>query len=137
MDSDGRGQAPLTAVEAALGVLLLTGVTFAFALGAAPDTADTSQLDLYAADAATILSSEAPRHADRTRLSEVAADRDSLDRERAALRDRVDRLLPDSLLFRVETPHGAVGYPLPADVETGTATVPTVNGDVTVRVWYA
>ena len=135
--AEDRGQAPLTAVEAAVGVLLVTGVTLVFALGAAPGAADTSQLDLYAEDAATLLSSEAPRHADRTRLSEVAASAEAFERERGALRDRVDRLLPDSLLFRVETPHGAVGYPLPADVETGTATVPTVNGDVTVRVWYA
>jgi hypothetical protein len=132
-----RGQVPLTTVEAALGVLLLASVAFTFALGVPAGTADRAQLELYADDAATLLASEAPRHADRTRLAEVTASRDAFERERDALRRRVDRLLPDNLLFRVETEYGAVGYPLPAGVETGTATVPTVNGDVTVRVWYA
>jgi hypothetical protein len=132
-----RGQVPLTTVEAALGVLLLASVAFTFVLGVPAGTADRAQLELYADDAATLLASEAPRHADRTRLAEVTASRDAFERERDALRRRVDRLLPDNLLFRVETEYGAVGYPLPAGVETGTATVPTVNGDVTVRVWYA
>jgi len=133
----GRGQVPLTVVEAVVGVLLLTTVAFTFALGLPGSTADTTQLDLYASDAATILSTEGPRHADQTRLAEIVASEEAFDRERAALRRRVDRLLPANLLFRVETRHGVVGHRLPAGVQTGKATVPTVNGDVTIRVWYA
>lgn len=132
-----RGQAPLTAVEAALGVLLLASVAFVFVLGLPASPADETQLELYASDAATVLSSEGPRHADQTRLAELAASRESFERERGALERRLDRLLPANVLYRVETRHGSVGYPLPADVRTGTATVSTVNGDVTVRVWYA
>jgi len=132
-----RGQVPLTVVEAVVGVLLLTTVTFAFALGVPGSTADDAQLDIYASDAATILSTEGPRHADRARLAEVVASQDAFDRERAELRRRVERILPSNLMFRVETRHGTVGHRLPAGVQTGQATVQTVNGDVTVRVWYA
>jgi hypothetical protein len=132
-----RGQAPLTAVEAALGVLLLASVAFVFVLGLPASPADETQLELYASDAATVLSSEGPRHADQTRLAELAASREAFEREQGALERRLDRLLPANVLYRIETEHGVVGHRLPADVQTGTATVSTVNGDVTVRVWYA
>jgi len=132
-----RGQAPLTTVEAALGVLLISSVAFVFVLGMPASQADETQLELYASDATTVLSSESPRHADQTRLAELAASRVAFERERGALGRRLDRLLPANVLYRVETEHGTVGYPLPADVRTGTATVSTVNGDITLRVWYA
>jgi hypothetical protein len=84
-----------------------------------------------------VLANEAPRHRDATRLAEVAASKRAFDRERDALDRRVDRILPDNLMYRVETPHGAVGYRKPATATVGKATVTTVNGDVTIRVWYA
>lgn len=135
----GRAQASITVVEAGLGVLLLFTVVFGFALGVPDDepTKRQAQLDTYAADAATLLSTEPPRHNDQTRLAELRRSQRSFDRERAALRHRIDRILPDSLLFRVETPHGAVGYRKPDGVKTGVATVLTTNGEVTLRVWYA
>ncbi len=132
-----RGQAPLTAIEAVFGVLLLSSVAFVFVLGTPASQADETQLELYAADAATVLSTEGPRHADQTRLAELAASQAAFEREGGALERRLDRLLPANVLYRIETRHGTVGYPLPADVQTGTATTSTVNGDVTVRVWYA
>jgi hypothetical protein len=132
-----RGQLSLPAVEAAVGVLLVLAVASAFALGV-PD-ADTrqSQLDAYASDAATVLADEPPRHGGATRLAEVTRSEDSFERERASLRRRVGRILPDNLMFRVETPHGTVGYRKPAGTKTGTETVTTVNGDVRIWVWYA
>jgi hypothetical protein len=132
-----RGQAPLTAVEAVVGVLLVTGVAVTFAFGLPASGAEETQLDLYAEDAAAILSAEGPRHAGQTRLAELTRSPASFERERAALRDRLDRLLPDNLMFRVETRHGTVGHRLPAGVTTGQATLPTTDGDVTLRVWYA
>jgi hypothetical protein len=135
----GRAQASITAIEAGLGVLLLVSVTLGFALGVPDDEPAQrgAQLDTYAADAATLLANEPPRHADQTRLSEVAASADAFERERDALERRVDRILPANLLFRVETPHGSVGYPRPNGVQVGESTVMTTNGDVTLRVWYA
>jgi hypothetical protein len=134
-----RAQASITVVEAGLGVLLLFTVLLGFALGTpdAQPAKSQAQLDTYAADAATLLSNEPPRHTDQTRLAEVVKSATALDRERAALRNRLDRILPDNLLFRVETPHGAVGFRKPNGVQTGAATVLTSNGDVTLRVWYA
>lgn len=132
-----RGQLSLSVAEAAVGVVLVLGVATGFVLGVpAADTTD-QQLEAYAADAATVLSGEPPRHQDATRLSEVAASPAAFDRERAALDRRVDRILPDNLLYRVETPHGAVGFRRPAGVATGEATVTTVDGPVRLRVWYA
>ncbi len=131
-----RGQLPMATIEAALGVMLIVGVSFGFALGVAPPDTRSPQLDTYASDAVTLLANEPPSHGGQTRLAEVAASEAAFEREADALERRVERILPANLMFRVETRHGAVGYPVPPDVETGVATVATGNGDVTVRVWY-
>lgn len=127
----------MPAVEGALAVLLVIGVAAGFALGVTEPDASEPQLDAYAEDAATILSNEPPRHRGGTRLSEVTRSATAFDREKAALERRVGRILPANLMFRVETPHGRVGQPKPDGVETGVATVTTLHGEVTIRVWYA
>jgi hypothetical protein len=133
---DGRGQLSLSLLEAGLGVLFVLAVALGFTLGVpAPDTR-TPQLDLYAEDATTVLADAEPRHQGVTRLAEVVRSEESFEREQAALERRVERILPDNLMYRVETPRGAVGFRKPADVPTGKATVTTVHGDVTVWVWY-
>jgi len=131
-----RGQLPLSVVEATIGLLLLLSIAAAFSLGVAPADTDTDQLEVYASDAATLLETAEPQHAGQTRLAEVAASAGALDREGAALRRRAERVLPDNVMFRIETPHGAIGYHVPPGVPTGTATVATGSGDVTLRVWY-
>ncbi|WP_232687310.1 DUF7262 family protein [Halobacterium zhouii] len=134
-----RGQVSLTVVEAGVGVLFVVAVASAFAFGA-PGTGVTrnAQLDAYASDAATVLANEPPRHDGATRLAEVAAPNDEFDRgERDALERRVDRILPDNLLFRVSTPNGAVGHVRPSNARVGVARVPTGYGVVTIWVWYA
>jgi len=134
-----RAQASITALEAGIGVLLVLGVVFTFALGVptANDSRTQAQLDTYAEDAATLLSNEPPRHGEQTRLAEVTASSDAFDRERDALVRRIRRILPANVMFRVETTYGTAGYPLPADVSTGEQTILTANGEVTLRVWYA
>jgi hypothetical protein len=132
-----RGQLSLPVVEVAIGVTLVLAVATAFAVGVpAPDTR-TAQLEAYADDAATVLAGEPPRHRGATRLSEVTRSPDAFERERDALDRRVDRILPDNLLYRVETPYGSVGFQRPADVPVGRATVTSLEGPVTVEVWYA
>ena len=131
-----RGQLSLSVVEAGVGVVLVLAVTAGFALGVpAPDT-ETPQLDAYAEDAATVLANEPPRHGGGTRLDEVTRSPAAFQRERDALDRRVDRLLADNLMYRVETPHGAVGYERPASAPAGGATVPTTGGEVRIWVWY-
>jgi len=133
-----RAQLSLSVVEAGVGAMLVLAVAAGFVLGApdAPGVRD-QQLEAYAADVATVLADEPPRHRGATRLSELTISGAAFERERAALDRRVDRLLPDALFYQVETPHGTVGYDYPAGVAVGTATVTTVGGGVTVRVWYA
>jgi hypothetical protein len=135
--ADDRGQLSLPAVEAAAGVVLVFGVVAAFALGVPAADTREPQLDAYARDAATVLSGEPPRHRGATRLSEVVRSESAFERERAALRHRVERILPDNLLFRVRTPRGAVGFRKPPGAAVGSATVTTVHGDVRIWVWYA
>lgn len=129
----------MSALEAVIGVLLLVSLALVFALGVpGADEAETEvQLETFADDAATILANEPPRHAEQTRLSEVVASQAAFDRERGELERRIDRLLPDNLMFQVDTEYGTIGQPIPAGVQTGTTTVMTVNGPVTLEVWYA
>lgn len=135
--SSARGQLSLSVVEAGVGAVLVLAVAMGFALGVSPPDDRATQLELYAEDAATVLAGESPRHAGATRLAEVARSPDAFERERAALRRRVARILPENLMFRVETPHGAVGFRKPAGVAVGAASVTTGHGDVTIWVWYA
>lgn len=132
-----RGQLSLSAVEAAIGVLLLFAATATFALGVPDAGTEEAQLDEYAADAATVLSREPPRHDSPTRLAEVSRSQSAFERERDALERRVERILPENLMFRVVTSHGAVGFQRPTDAPTGQATVPTLSGRVIIWVWYA
>lgn len=134
-----RAQASVTAIEAGIGVILLMSLVFVFVLGGTGEQNPQAQtqLDLYADDAATLLSNEQPRHTDQTRVAEVTRSQAAFDREADALERRVERILPPNVLFQVETAYGTVGYPLPDDVRTGTTTVPTTNGKVTLTVWYA
>lgn len=132
-----KGQLSLSVVEAGVGVLFVLSVTAGFALGLpAPATAET-QLDAYAADTITVLSTEPPRHRAATRLSEVVNSSESFERERDALDRRVERILPDNLMYRLETPHGTVGFRRPSSGVAGRASVATASGEVTVWVWYA
>lgn len=132
-----RGQVSLSLVEASVGVVLILAVTSLFVTGLpTPDTRG-AQLDAYATDVGTVLANEPPRHADETRLSEVTSSPAAFQRERAAFERRVTRLVPENLLYRVETPHGTVGYRPPTGISLGVARVPTPGGLVTIRVWYA
>lgn len=131
-----RGQLSLSIVEASVGVVLIFAVVATFGLGLAPSGARQAQLDTYAGDTARVLAGEPPRHGGTSRLAEVSRSRQAFEREREALRRRVDRILPDNLMFRVELPSGAVGYPRPDGVSAGVATETTVAGEVTVVVWY-
>lgn len=132
-----RGQVSLSLVEASVGVVLILAVTSLFVTGLpTPDTRG-AQLDTYATDVGTVLANEPPRHADETRLSEVTSSPAAFQRERAAFERRVTRLVPENLLYRVETPHGTVGYRPPTGISLGVARVPTPGGLVTIRVWYA
>lgn len=136
-DHEDRGQLSISVIEAGIGVLLVFAVAATFGLGLPDPGVREAQLDRYAADAGEVLANEPPRHGSTTRLAEVAASPARFERERDALHRRVDRILPDNLLFQVETPHGTVGYAPPDRVPIGESVVPTAHGAVRIRVWYA
>lgn len=131
-----RAQLSLSLIEVTVGVILIFAVLLGIVLGVpAPNTRDP-QLEAYANDVITVLAADPPRHQGATRLSEVARSPATFERERDELEHRTDRLLPDNLMFRIVTPHGAVGYQVPAGVSLGTARVTTMYGDVTILIWY-
>jgi len=134
---DGRGQLSTPVVEAGLGVILIFAVVTTFALGVPGADTQQAQLDLYAEDTAAVLSGETPRHQDATRLTELARSEDAFEREHERADRRLDELLPDNVLYQIETDHGITGMERPGGVPYGSATVPTEHGDVTIRVWYA
>jgi hypothetical protein len=127
----------MAAVEGALAVVLVLGVAAGFALGAATPNAQEPQLDAYAEDAVTLLSEEPPRNRGGTRLAELARSAEDFEREHEAIARRIERILPDNVMFRAETPHGRLGHRKPDRVATGVATATTIHGEVTIRVWYA
>jgi len=129
-----RGQLSLSVVEAGVGVLVVFAVTVTFVVGVQPPDADARQLDVYADDAATLLANEP---AGGPGLDYAVATEAAFRTHSDALGDRVEALLPPNVLYRVETPRGAVGYPRPGGVQAGAATVTTPNGTVTVWTWYA
>lgn len=127
-----RGQLSLPLAEAGVGVLLVFAVTAGFAIGVPSDDAAAGQLDAYAADVATALHSD-----NASRLAAIASDETTLDAHRSDLRATVEALLPAHALYRIETPAGALGYPVPGGRPVGQARVTTPAGTIAVRVWYA
>ncbi|MFB6120777.1 MAG: hypothetical protein ABEJ68_06640 [Halobacteriaceae archaeon] len=129
-----RGQLSLSVMEAGIGVLLLTAVAAGFFLvGDGADGRAAAQLDTYAHDTAVVLTAAGDGGPQVDRALRSAA---AWETNRTAIRNRAAALLPANVLFRVETPHGAVGYPAPENRPVGVERVPTAAGTVTVRVWY-
>lgn len=126
----GRAQLSLSTVEAFVGALLVIAVATGFVVGGDDGVGEDAQLDAYAADGAAILA--AGEEGNLTALTRNA----TFERARGPARARLAATLPANLLFRVVTPHGAVGYPRPADGPIGRATRVTIGGTVTVWVWY-
>ncbi|SNR53294.1 DUF7262 family protein [Halorubrum vacuolatum] len=132
---DERGQLSLSLVEAAVGLVFVLTVAATFGLALPEPGTTEAQLDTYATDVATIVAHERPADGDGPRMADID-DRETFERERETLERRIDELLPDNLLYRMETPWGTLGVEPPASVRTGGATVTIPAGTVTVEVWY-
>ncbi|GAB3690832.1 hypothetical protein GCM10028857_27600 [Salinarchaeum chitinilyticum] len=134
-DTD-RAQLSMPVVEAGIGVVMILSLAALLAIGTPAPQVDDPQLDVYAEDVAVVLAEEPPRHGGTTRLDELTRSQSSFDREAPALDRRVETLLPANLLYRIETPHGAVGFERPTGAVTGASTVTTQHGEVRVEVWH-
>lgn len=131
-----RGQLSMPVIEAGVGVVLILSLAGLLALGTPAPQADDPQLEVYAEDVAMVLAEEPPRHGGTTRLDELTRSQTSFEREAPALERRVETLVPENMLYRIETPHGAVGFERPAGAVTGAAVVTTQHGEVRVEVWH-
>jgi hypothetical protein len=132
----GRGQLSLPVVEAVVGVVLVLGVTAAFAVAVPGPGRDRAQLERYADDAATTLAGAPAEEGDGPFLARALASSSAFRGARSRLRERATAPLPGSVRVRVETPRGAVGPPRPPARPAGRATVTTAEGPVRVVAWY-
>ncbi len=131
-----KGQLSLPVIEGAIGVIFLIAIVFTIAAGGATAAPAEPQLDAYASDTANLLAHSLPQHAGQTRIGEITNE-EALKAEREVLKQRIDRILPAHLLFRVETQAGAIGFERPRDTPTGSARLYTQGGPVAVQVWFA
>jgi hypothetical protein len=130
-----RGQLSLPVVEAAIGVVLVLGVTVAFTVGVPGPDRERAQLERYAGDVARTFP-DGGTPGDRPLVERAFVDREAFEDEREALRDRAVALRPGGVRVRLVTPYGAVGPPRPPGVAVGRAALPTRAGAVRVEVWY-
>ncbi|MFB6281951.1 MAG: hypothetical protein ABEH40_08030 [Haloferacaceae archaeon] len=133
-----RGQLSLPVVEVAIGVVLIVGVSVAFAVDVPGPGREEAQLERYAEDAAAGLAATPVRAADEEgplvgRALESGA---AFAQHRDRLRRRADRLVPPTVRIRLLTRHGTLGPPRPPGATVGRARLPTAAGTLTVEVWY-
>ncbi len=131
-----RGQLSLPVAEAAVGVVLVLGLTAAFAVSVPGPATERAQLERYADDAGTTLADTPGVNGSGPLLAGALESDEAFAAASDTLRDRTRRALPGSVRVRVVTPRGSVGPPRPPGVPTGRETVTTVNGPVEVVVWY-
>lgn len=127
-----RAQLSLSVLEVAIGVLVVFAVLSGILLGVPTPESREMKLDTYARDTATLLEDPSTHH----RPSALTTSQTAFKQGREALSARLDGLLPENLMARIETPHGSIGYRSPPDTPIGHATIPTPNGSVRILVWY-
>lgn len=133
---EDRAQLATPLVEVTVGILLVLAVSLGFAV-VPVETDDAPTLDRTAADALSVLAAEPPVGTGTDRLTAACRSPSSFDTESDALDRRLRAMLPTPFTYRLETPHGAVGQPLPSGLPTGAASLTTDGCTVTLRVWSA
>lgn len=133
---EDRAQLATPLVEVTVGILLVLAVSLGFAV-VPVETGETPTLDRTAADALSVLAAEPPVGTGTDRLAAACRSPSAFDTESAELDRRLRATLPTPLSYRIETPHGRVGQPLPSGLPTGTASLTTDGCTVTLRVWSA
>lgn len=132
ISNSSRAQLSLSVLEVAIGVLVVFAVLSGIILGVPTPEHRGTQLDTYARDTAILLEDPAAPH----RPSALTASPSAFEQGQKALRARLEGLLSENLMARIESPHGTIGYRAPPDAPIGRATIPTPNGSVQILVWY-
>lgn len=132
---DSRAQLSLPLFEAAIGVLLVLAVTGGFVMSTPDPDREHRELSRLAGDTATVLQRASP-DGSPPRIGEAVGSDQAFERARETVRRHLDRLLPATVLYRLETPRGTIGYATPNVQAIGRATIRTDSGPVLVEVWY-
>jgi hypothetical protein len=135
-DEWNRGQVSLSVVEAAVGLVVVLAAATTFLVGLPGPGLDEGELTVLAADGLVALDATPPSATGDSQLTALVRDPSGFVRERDAADARLRALYPPHVRYRLATPHGALGDPLPADRSVGVARRHTRAGDVTLRVWY-
>lgn len=131
-----RGQLSLSVVEAAVGLLVVLAAATTFVVGLPETGSQDTELTVLAGDGLDVLAATPPDGDGASRLTVLARDRSSFTREQTQTDDQLRALYPDVVRYRLETPHGVVGAPLPPRGPIGRAQRHTTGGRVTLWVWF-
>lgn len=129
-----RGQLSIPTIEVSIGILLVFGVISLLTIGVTPPAQVDPQLEQYAEDTGVLLIQTGTEKAPP--LAGALTDKATFTQYRSAISQRTDRLLPDNLMYVIETPHGTIGHQPPAYVTTGRTIRTTPHGTVTITVYY-
>lgn len=135
--SESRGQLSLSLVEASVGLVLVLAVASLFVVTVPSPEHETTRLETLAADGLDVLDSSRPTDEGTSLLGRATGSRPGFVQERSDLRERLRTSLPPTVRFRLETPHGTVGWTRPPDRPVGRARALTNHGEATLWVWYA
>jgi hypothetical protein len=130
-----RGQVSLSIVEAVVGLVVVLAAATTFLVGLPEAGAGEADLSRLADDGLTVLDSTPPAGDGASRLTALAREPGSFAVERSDADAQLRELYPRRVRYRLETPNGAIGDPLPPARTVGTARRYTPDGDVTLRVW--
>lgn len=133
---DERGQLSLSVVEAVVGLLVVLAAATTFVVGLPETGSEGAELTVLASDGVIVLDATPPEGDGVSRLTVLARDRSGYVRERGYARDQLDALYPTGVQYRLETPYGAIGKPLPPRGPIGNARTHTRDGALTLWVWF-
>jgi hypothetical protein len=131
-----RAQVSLSVVEGVVGLLVVVAASTTFLVGLPGTGADEAELTTLAADGLTVLDATPPASDGASRLTALARDRSGFVRERHEADAQLRAVYPPDVRYRLETPYGVVGDPLPPERVVGRARRYTDGGSVTLRVWF-
>lgn len=128
-----RAQLSMTLLEAGLAVVLIFGVTGLILVADADPDGDTGgrAVNQFAVDVGHLITGSTGTPS----IDRVLATNTSFAEYRDDIETTIRAALPPGYFFRIQTAYGGIGYPKPAHVELGQATVQSFNGTVTIWVW--
>lgn len=130
-----RAQVSLSLVEAVVGLLVVLAAMTMFLVDLPDPDAAAADLNRLADDGLTVLDAT-PTADDASQLTALARDESRFARNADDAEERLGELYQPTVRYRLETPYGVVGQPLPPSGSVGRAQRWVSGGRVTLWVWY-